>query len=97
MILLIPLLIFRSPRVRQRDDLYAHEAMLQKPYDGLLISKAFIDVLPDSPERTQYSLPQKLSIEKEFMTTSVYLKICMSWGIREHFLFQSSKIIIHYR
>jgi hypothetical protein len=30
-------------RVRQRDDLYAHEALAAAPYDGLLISKAIVD------------------------------------------------------
>ncbi len=30
-------------RVRQRDDLYAHEALAAVPYDGLLISKAIVD------------------------------------------------------
>jgi hypothetical protein len=30
-------------RVRQRDDLYAHELFSQLPYDGLLVSKAIVD------------------------------------------------------
>lgn len=30
-------------RVRQRDDLYAHEVLDQSPYDGLLVSKAIVD------------------------------------------------------
>jgi hypothetical protein len=30
-------------RVRQRDDLYAHEALHQPPFDGLLVSKAIVD------------------------------------------------------
>ena len=39
----------RSPhRVRQRDDKYAHEALSQSPYDGLLVSKAIVDGLPGS-------------------------------------------------
>ncbi|MFI7208085.1 tRNA-guanine transglycosylase DpdA [Micromonospora aurantiaca (nom. illeg.)] len=34
----------RDPfRVRQRDDLYAHEALTQAPFDGLLVSKAIVD------------------------------------------------------
>jgi hypothetical protein len=34
----------RSPtRIRQRDDLYAHETLRPCPYDGLLVSKAMID------------------------------------------------------
>lgn len=39
----------RSPhRIRQRDDLYAHEVFASCPYDGLLISKAIVDGLPGS-------------------------------------------------
>jgi hypothetical protein len=30
-------------RVRQRDDLYAHEVFATAPYDGLLVSKAIVD------------------------------------------------------
>jgi hypothetical protein len=30
-------------RVRQRDDLYAHEVLTQVPYDGILVSKAIVD------------------------------------------------------
>jgi hypothetical protein len=30
-------------RVRQRDDLYAHEALHHPPFDGLLVSKAIVD------------------------------------------------------
>lgn len=30
-------------RVRQRDDLYAHEALRTPPFDGLLVSKAIVD------------------------------------------------------
>jgi len=30
-------------RVRQRDDLYAHEVLGESPYDGMLVSKAIVD------------------------------------------------------
>jgi hypothetical protein len=30
-------------RVRQRDDLYAHEVLTESPYDGILVSKAIVD------------------------------------------------------
>lgn len=30
-------------RVRQRDDHYAHEALIRTPFDGLLVSKAIVD------------------------------------------------------
>lgn len=36
----------RDPfKVRQRDDLYAHEVLTQAPFDGLLVSKAIVDGL----------------------------------------------------
>lgn len=42
----------RSPhRIRQRDDLYAHEAFASSPYDGLLISKAIVDGLPGNSSK----------------------------------------------
>ena len=34
-------------RVRQRDDLYAHEALRRTPYDGMLVSKAIVDGVMD--------------------------------------------------
>jgi hypothetical protein len=34
---------YPAHRVRQRDDLYAHEALDPMPYDGMLVSKAIID------------------------------------------------------
>ncbi|WP_433082383.1 tRNA-guanine transglycosylase DpdA [Dactylosporangium sp. CA-052675] len=34
----------RDPfRVRQRDDLYAHEVLTEAPFDGILVSKAIVD------------------------------------------------------
>src|SRR4051794_17319247 len=34
----------RSPfRIRQRDDLYAHEVLSSAPYSGMLVSKAMVD------------------------------------------------------
>jgi hypothetical protein len=32
-----------AQRVRQRDDLYAHEALVAAPFDGLLVSKTIVD------------------------------------------------------
>lgn len=34
---------YNALRVRQRDDLYAHEVLTQVPYDGILVSKAIVD------------------------------------------------------
>jgi hypothetical protein len=41
-------------RVRQRDDLYAHEVLTMPPYDGLLVSKAIVD-----GSVRKYSMPQR--------------------------------------
>src|ERR1700722_18097004 len=34
---------YSALRVRQRDDLYAHEVLDDAPYDGMLVSKAIVD------------------------------------------------------
>lgn len=48
----------RSPlRVRQRDDLYIHEALSQHVIDGLLVSKAIVDGLPGAAGK--YTLAQR--------------------------------------
>jgi hypothetical protein len=44
-------------RVRQRDDLYAHEALATRPFDGLLVSKPTVDGLANSAGR--YSMAQR--------------------------------------
>lgn len=52
-------------RVRQRDDLYAHECFLKKAYDGLLISRAFVEGYEGSSEKTRYSEGQKNRLYRE--------------------------------
>ena len=48
----------RSPlRVRQRDDLYLHEALRAHVIDGLLVSKAIVDGLPGAAGK--YTLAQR--------------------------------------
>ncbi|GAA2215701.1 hypothetical protein GCM10009850_111690 [Nonomuraea monospora] len=56
-------------RVRQRDDVYAHEILEPLPYDGLLVSKAIIDGSVQGAGK--YSMPQRerlyrLGISKYF-------------------------------
>ncbi|EWC61181.1 archaeosine tRNA-ribosyltransferase type 5 [Actinokineospora spheciospongiae] len=34
---------YLATRVRQRDDVYAHEVVVPPPYDGILVSKAIVD------------------------------------------------------
>ena len=56
-------------RVRQRDDLYAHEVLGGTPYDGMLVSKAIVDGSVKGAGK--YSEPQRqrmyrLGVEKFF-------------------------------
>ena len=44
-------------RVRQRDDLYAHETLAGPPMNGVLVSKAMVDSTGDSSSR--YSMSQR--------------------------------------
>ncbi|WP_405820683.1 tRNA-guanine transglycosylase DpdA [Streptomyces sp. NBC_00838] len=44
-------------RVRQRDDLYAHQAVKPAPYDGILVSKAIVDGSVKGAGK--YSTPQR--------------------------------------
>src|SRR5260370_35685682 len=44
-------------RVRQRDDLYAHEALGETVFDGLLVSKAIVDGVPGATGK--YTLAQR--------------------------------------
>lgn len=48
----------RSPnRIRQRDDLYAHEVFPNPPYDGLVVSKGIVDGVGIGTGK--YSMPQR--------------------------------------
>src|SRR3954470_11633784 len=48
----------RSPfRIRQRDDLYAHEVLRPVPYSGMLVSKAIVDGVDGGAGR--YSAQQR--------------------------------------
>ncbi|MFI7073410.1 tRNA-guanine transglycosylase DpdA [Micromonospora sediminicola] len=49
----------RDPfRVRQRDDLYAHEVLKPPPFNGLLVSKAIVDGTAGT-STGKYTLPQR--------------------------------------
>src|SRR5947207_9172797 len=52
-----------ASRVRQRDDVYAHEVFARPPYDGLLVSKAIVDGTASSNGR--YSLAQRHRLLRE--------------------------------
>ena len=44
-------------RIRQRDDLYAHEVLSQAPFDGILVSKAIVDGKPNAAGK--YTMAQR--------------------------------------
>ncbi|MGX1668537.1 tRNA-guanine transglycosylase DpdA [Streptomyces sp. NPDC055400] len=48
---------YPDERVRQRDDLYAHQAVKPAPYDGILVSKAIVDGSVKGAGK--YSAPQR--------------------------------------
>lgn len=50
-------------RVRQRDDVYAHELFSRAPYDGLLVSKAIVDGIGAGAGR--YTLGQRQRLLRE--------------------------------
>lgn len=59
-------------RVRQRDDRYAHEVLDDRPYDGILVSKAIVDGSVSGSGK--YSEPQRarlyrLGVDKFFRLT----------------------------
>jgi hypothetical protein len=49
-------------RVRQRDDLYAHEILGDPPYDGILVSKAIVDGSVRGAGK--YSAPQRARLHR---------------------------------
>lgn len=58
-------------RVRQRDDLYAHEILSAPPYDGMLVSKAAVDQLPGGA--TRYTASQRHRLLREGLAS--YLRL----------------------
>jgi hypothetical protein len=47
-------------RVRQQDDLYAHEVFREPPFDGVLVSKAIVDGAGSSTSKYTFSQRQRL-------------------------------------
>jgi hypothetical protein len=47
-------------RVRQRDDLYAHEALAEAPYTGVLVSKAIVDGIGNGAGRYTFAQRHRL-------------------------------------
>lgn len=54
---------YPDERVRQRDDLYAHQAVKPAPYDGILVSKAIVD--GSVAGAGKYSAPQRVRLYRD--------------------------------
>ena len=56
-------------RIRQRDDLYAHEVFRKPPYDGMLVSKAIVEGTAGSTGRYTMGQQRRFFVEgvREFM------------------------------
>ncbi|MCX4666513.1 tRNA-guanine transglycosylase DpdA [Streptomyces sp. NBC_01381] len=54
---------YPDERVRQRDDLYAHQAVKPAPYDGILVSKAIVDGSVKGAGK--YSAPQRVRLYRD--------------------------------
>ena len=56
-------------RIRQRDDLYAHEIYKSPPYDGMLVSKAIVEGSAGSTGRYTLGQQRRFFVEgvKDFM------------------------------
>jgi hypothetical protein len=69
-------------RIRQRDDLYAHEIYRKPPYDGMLVSKAIVDGVGSSTGRYTLGQQRRFSVEgaREFMRLPDSLKLMGDCG-----------------
>ncbi len=56
-------------RIRQRDDLYAHEVFNRPPYDGMLVSKAIVEGVGGNTGRYTLGQQRRFSVEgaREFL------------------------------
>jgi hypothetical protein len=69
-------------RIRQRDDLYAHELFRKPPYDGMLVSKAVVDGSNGSTGRYTLGQQRRFFVEgvREFMRLPKDLEIMGDCG-----------------
>lgn len=69
-------------RIRQRDDLYAHEVFGKPPYDGMLVSKAIVDGCGNSTGRYTLGQQRRFRAEgvREFLRLPKSLKIMGDCG-----------------
>jgi len=69
-------------RIRQRDDLYAHEVFEHPPYDGMLVSKAIVEGTGNSTGRYTLGQQRRFSAEgvREFLRLPPHMKIMGDCG-----------------
>ncbi len=69
-------------RVRQRDDLYAHEVFKKIPYDGMLVSKAIVEGTGQSTGRYTLGQQRRFSVSgvKEFLRLPESMKVMGDCG-----------------
>lgn len=72
----------REDRVRQRDDLYAHEIFDKPPYDGMLVSKAIVEGAGGSAGRYTLGQQRRFFVQgvREFMRIPKNLKVMGDCG-----------------
>jgi hypothetical protein len=69
-------------RIRQRDDLYAHEVFSRVPYDGMLVSKAIVEGVGSSTGRYTLGQQRRLAASgvKEFLRVPESMKVMGDCG-----------------
>jgi hypothetical protein len=69
-------------RIRQRDDLYAHEVFKKPPYDGMLVSMAIVSGTAGSTGRYTLGQQRRFAIEgaREFLRVTPDLKLMGDCG-----------------
>lgn len=69
-------------RIRQRDDLYAHEVFDKPPYDGMLVSKAIVEGTGAGTGRYTLGQQRRFAVEgvKEFLRLPAGMKVIGDCG-----------------
>ncbi|EAQ80570.1 tRNA-guanine transglycosylase DpdA [Blastopirellula marina] len=69
-------------RIRQRDDLYAHEVYKKPPYDGMLVSKAIVEGTGAGTGRYTLGQQRRFAVEgvKEFLRIPPGMKVIGDCG-----------------
>lgn len=69
-------------RIRQRDDLYAHEVFKKPPYDGMLVSKAIVEGTGSGTGKYTLGQQRRFAVEgvKEFLRLPPGMKVIGDCG-----------------